>query len=186
MSGPPQPHQTLQASLPPEQWTDEAVQLYWKVFPSAVKYFILNTLDKTSFLELVRFWSSHVEYINRTSAKDLCGPSYFLANVYLHRHEFDKARALTLNGAFLQECLVSLPWNVHNISSSGLRIPTHILCTIFIRDQRLIRSSEYTQMAVDKWISCLSFVMDFMQLDVHLACKTISKKSFHKNTSKRL
>lgn len=56
---------------------------------------------------LVNFWSQHIEFTRGTVAGSMYGASWYLALVYLNRGEMDKARALTLNGAFLQECYVS-------------------------------------------------------------------------------
>jgi DNA-nicking Smr family endonuclease len=86
---------------------DDALQFHWKTFPASAKQFILSTLDNLSLQKLVDFWSTHTEYTSGSVAGGIYGASWYLALVYLNRGEVSKARALTLNGCFLQECYVS-------------------------------------------------------------------------------
>lgn len=89
------------------QVNDEALQFHWKTFPAPAKEFILGTLDNLSLKRLVDFWSNHPEYTSGSVAGGIYGASWYLALVYLNRNELSKARSLTLNGSFLQECYVS-------------------------------------------------------------------------------
>jgi hypothetical protein len=89
------------------QVNDEALQFHWKTFPAQAKEFILTTLDNLSLKKLVEFWGTHAEYTSGSVAGGIYGASWYLALVYLHRNELSKARSLTLNGCFLQQCYVS-------------------------------------------------------------------------------
>jgi hypothetical protein len=94
--------------MSPSQLNDEALQFHWKTFPPPAKEFILSTLDNLSLKKLVNFWKHHAEYTSGAVAGGIYGASWYLALVYLNRNELAKARSLTLNGSFLQECYVSL------------------------------------------------------------------------------
>jgi DNA-nicking Smr family endonuclease len=89
------------------QVNDEALQFHWKTFPAQAKEFILTTLDNLSLKKLVEFWGTHAEYTSGSVAGGIYGASWYLALVYLHRNELSKARSLTLNGCFLQQCYYS-------------------------------------------------------------------------------
>jgi hypothetical protein len=93
--------------MSPSQINDEALQFHWKTFPAPAKEFILTTLDNLSFKKLVEFWKNHAEYTSGSVAGGFYGASWYLALLYLNRNELSKARSLTLNGSFLQECYVS-------------------------------------------------------------------------------
>ena len=90
------------------QVNDEALNFHWKTFPASAKEFIMATLDNLSLKKLVDFWGSHAEYTSGSVAGGIYGASWYLALVYLNRNELGKARSLTLNGSFLQECYVSV------------------------------------------------------------------------------
>ena len=83
----------------------------WKVcMPQQAKMFLLEALDLPSLHKLARFWSSPsvIEYTRGVFAGNVCGASWLIALNYLKLGQVQEARALTLNGAFLNQCLVSI------------------------------------------------------------------------------
>lgn len=105
--------------LSPSQVDDEALRIHWKTFPSPAKDFILKTLDNLSLKKLVDFWRNHSQYTSGSVAGGIYGASWYLALVYLNRNELSKARSLTLNGSFLQECYYSSFDRITNICACG-------------------------------------------------------------------
>eukprot|EP00579_Thalassiosira_antarctica_P012385 CAMPEP_0201913032 /NCGR_PEP_ID=MMETSP0903-20130614/3550_1 /ASSEMBLY_ACC=CAM_ASM_000552 /TAXON_ID=420261 /ORGANISM="Thalassiosira antarctica, Strain CCMP982" /LENGTH=485 /DNA_ID=CAMNT_0048448129 /DNA_START=39 /DNA_END=1496 /DNA_ORIENTATION=- len=76
-----------------------------------VKEFILGQghLSQDGFISvqrLVGFWSSP-QNIDMTQRIDICGASWYLALIYLRRGFLKVARALTINGAFIHQCIIS-------------------------------------------------------------------------------
>ena len=82
----------------------------WKSsMPSQAKIFLLTKPDELGLFALVRFWSSpHMkQYTSGGMAGNICGTSWYIASQYLKIGMLPEARALTLNGGFMQQCLVS-------------------------------------------------------------------------------
>lgn len=86
---------------------DDALQFHWRTFPAGTKQFILSTLGNLSLNKFVEFWSAHPNFTTGSIAGSIYGASWFLGLIYLKRGDLITARALTLNGCFLQECYVS-------------------------------------------------------------------------------
>ena len=96
-------------NLESSQMAQEAIYKQWQAFPAKFKDFIFQMLDGLSLCKLLDFWLDP-QYIGSTHGKiagSLCGASWYLALVYLNLNKMKEARALTLNGAFLQQCYVS-------------------------------------------------------------------------------
>jgi hypothetical protein len=91
------------------QAAEETIAHHWQAFPQKAKTFILQTLDEMSLERLIQFWgcSSMKEFTRGTVCWSMYRTSWYLALVYVSIGKYEEARALTLHGAFLQECYVS-------------------------------------------------------------------------------
>lgn len=88
------------------QLNEAIIERHWESFPWQAKKFLLDTLDKISLFNLLRFWSAPqlVEFTRGKVAGSICGASWYLALVYLKLGKIEESRALTLNGSFFQQC----------------------------------------------------------------------------------
>ena len=118
----------------------EIIDRHWLyTMPKQAKCFLLETLD-ISFHGLAKFWSSPsvIEYTRggvSGRAGSTCGASMFVALNYLKLGKDLEARALTLNGSFFHQCLVSIVWEVLGIILfSPLCLEWHVpLCRVRMR-----------------------------------------------------
>ena len=67
-------------------------------------------IPELSLRKFVDYWThpSRIENTNPNIAASVCGCSWFLALNYMTIGKVVEARALVLNGCFLQQCYVSL------------------------------------------------------------------------------
>jgi hypothetical protein len=87
---------------------DDVLQIHWAAFPPSAGKAIQAALDDLPIQKLIGYWSHHAEYtIRAAAASNLIDSSWYLAFVYLNRGDLVKARALTLTGAFIEQCYVS-------------------------------------------------------------------------------
>ena len=80
----------------------------WESLPYQLRRFVLDQHQNCiSLNDLVKFWSNPTmaEYTRGSAAKRVCDALWSLAKEYLPISS-SKARALTLNGSFLRQCLV--------------------------------------------------------------------------------
>lgn len=92
--------------FPKDEVSDEAVRLYWEVYPPEARDFFHSNPDSQSLMKKMEFWE-HYAPLDGSVLKSVYGTSWYLALVYMVRNELDIAISLTLNGALLQECYVS-------------------------------------------------------------------------------
>ncbi|KAL7540964.1 hypothetical protein ACHAXR_010523 [Thalassiosira sp. AJA248-18] len=87
----------------------EMIESAWKSMPLGTRPFLLKALGRLHLGELVNFWSNPVrdQYTRGGMACITSGTSWFLAMQYLKLGMLPEARALTLNGSFIQQCFVS-------------------------------------------------------------------------------
>ena len=84
----------------------EAIEYHWRSFSPLAKKFLLSNPRDLTLEKLIQFWSSPDEIQFAQMAVSI-GTSHLLAYEYFNISAFENARALTLNGAFLQQCAVS-------------------------------------------------------------------------------
>mmetsp|Transcript_19636 Transcript_19636/g.32186 ORF Transcript_19636/g.32186 Transcript_19636/m.32186 type:complete len:538 (-) Transcript_19636:85-1698(-) len=99
------PSQGLIGSTSPKE-TLEAIDYHFDHLNANLKPFLLSDPNTLNLKRFVDFWSSP-ENIDSTSpnvAASICGCSLYLGMNYLSIGMLAEARALTLNGCFLQQC----------------------------------------------------------------------------------
>ena len=87
----------------------------------------ISTLDYDMDIQaLAKFWSrpSVKQYAVGGMAYTVCSASWFMASQYLKLGHVREARALTLNGAFLHQCSVS----IHILLAVLILFFTRIMC----------------------------------------------------------
>ena len=89
---------------------NEGINRHWESMPEEARKFIFEKMDTLSIHKLAKFWSrpSVKQYTLGGIAGSVCGASWFIALQYLKLGNVREARALTLNGAFLHQCFVSI------------------------------------------------------------------------------
>ena len=87
---------------------NHSINKHWESMPEEARKFILEKED-TSIHGFAKFWSrpSVKQYTMGNIASSGCGASWFIALQYLKLGLVREAKALTLNGAFLDQCFVS-------------------------------------------------------------------------------
>mmetsp|Transcript_2067 Transcript_2067/g.3286 ORF Transcript_2067/g.3286 Transcript_2067/m.3286 type:complete len:539 (+) Transcript_2067:131-1747(+) len=104
-AGAAQQSQGLIGSTTPQE-TLEAIDYHFDHLNTNLKSFLLSDPNTLNLKRFVDFWSSP-ENIDSTSpnvAASICGCSWYLGMNYLSIGMLAEARALTLNGCFLQQC----------------------------------------------------------------------------------
>jgi len=99
------PSQGLIGSTSPQE-TLEAIDYHFDHLNTNLKSFLLSDPNTLNLKRFVDFWRSP-ENIDSTSpnvAASICGCSWYLGMNYLSIGMLAEARALTLNGCFLQQC----------------------------------------------------------------------------------
>jgi len=99
------PSQGLIGSTSPQE-TLEAIDYHFDHLNANLKSFLLSDPNTLNLKRFVDFWRSP-ENIDSTSpnvAASICGCSWYLGLNYLSIGMLAEARALTLNGCFLQQC----------------------------------------------------------------------------------
>jgi len=85
----------------------DAIEFHWKNLSLDLKHFLLKNPQELSLRKFVDFWTSSPARRENTSpqiAASICGCSWYLALNYMSIGEVVEARALILNGCFLQQC----------------------------------------------------------------------------------
>ena len=105
---------------------NEGINRHWESMPEEARKFIFEKMDTLSIHKLAKFWSrpSVKQYTVGGMAYTVCSASWFMASQYLKLGHVREARALTLNGAFLQQCFVS----IHLLLAVLMLFFTHIMC----------------------------------------------------------
>jgi len=109
---------TTSNRIPAARNAQDTTDTHWAVLPPQAKRFILdldlNNLNRNGvyeidIFELLEFWSlpQHIEYTRGKHGSCATGAAWHLALIYLEQNRVDEARALTINGSFIQQCLNS-------------------------------------------------------------------------------
>jgi DNA-nicking Smr family endonuclease len=88
------------------QDVQETIDYHWTNLSPDLKIFLLTNPSKLSLHKFVDYWSSpdHIHNTNQNIAASICGCSWYLALNYMFIRKVVEARALILNGCFLQQC----------------------------------------------------------------------------------
>jgi DNA-nicking Smr family endonuclease len=99
------PSQGLIGSTSPKE-TLEAIDYHFDHLNSNLKSFLLSDPNSLNLKRFVDFWSSpeNSDSTSPSVAASICGCSWYLGMNYLSIGMLAEARALTLNGCFLQQC----------------------------------------------------------------------------------
>jgi hypothetical protein len=114
---------TMQPKPTAERYVQEVIdgiEFHWKNASLDLKNFILGSLDDLSLLKFVDYWRDRPESTSKTMAAATCGCSWYLALQYMSIGKCLEARALLLNGSFLQECYVSVRRGFLSFSRFGM------------------------------------------------------------------
>lgn len=92
-----------------KQETMDAINFHWKNLSLDLKNFLLTSPSELSLRKFVEYWTapSRIENTSPNIAASICGCSWYLALNYMQLGDIPAARALILNGCFLQQCYVS-------------------------------------------------------------------------------
>jgi len=84
----------------------DAIEFHWKNLSLDLKRFLLASPQELSLRKFVDFWTapSRRENTSPNIAASICGCSWYLALNYMSIGQIVEARALILNGCFLQQC----------------------------------------------------------------------------------
>jgi len=122
-------------SICTEKDTNEEIEYHFKNLPCDLKQFLLtdpHTLPGlTKFLD---YWThpTRVSMCSQSIAASICGCSWYLSNLYMSIGKVAEARALLLNGCFLQQCYVSVSYYMcHEQLFSYCHISSHNAPTPF-------------------------------------------------------
>ena len=87
----------------------DAIEYHWKNLSLDLKGFLLTNPSELSLRKFVDYWTHpcRVEHTSPNIAASICGCSWYLALNYMNIGKVVEARALILNGCFLQQCYVS-------------------------------------------------------------------------------
>ena len=87
----------------------ESIDFHWKNLSFELRDFLLKNANELSLQRLVSYWTkpSQVDNTSPNIAASICGCSWYLALQYMSIGKIVEARALILNGCFLQQCFVS-------------------------------------------------------------------------------
>jgi hypothetical protein len=89
----------------------DVIEFHWKNLSLDLKNFILGNLHDLNLQKLVGYWRTRSETSSNQIAASSCGCSWYLALQYFSIGKYAEARALTLNGCFLQQCYVSYSYS---------------------------------------------------------------------------
>jgi len=89
----------------PEEIND-AINFHWKNLSIELKTFLLKDPSQLSLSKFVQYWTtpSRIENTSPNIAASICGCSWYLALNYMSINKVVEARALILNGCFMQQC----------------------------------------------------------------------------------
>jgi hypothetical protein len=84
----------------------DAIEFHWKNLSLDLKQFLLKNPQELSLRKFVDYWNNPVRVENTSPniAASICGCSWYLALNYMTIGRVVEARALILNGCFLQQC----------------------------------------------------------------------------------
>ena len=87
----------------------DAIDFHWKNLEPGLKNFLLKNPSELNLQRFVRYWTepSRITNTSPNIAASICGCSWYLALNYMSIGRAVEARALILNGCFLQQCYVS-------------------------------------------------------------------------------
>lgn len=89
-----------------KQETMDAINFHWKNLSLDLKNFLLTSPSELSLRKFVEYWTapSRIGNTSPNIAASICGCSWYLALNYMQLGDIPAARALILNGCFLQQC----------------------------------------------------------------------------------
>ena len=110
----------------------DAIEFHWKNLSLDLKNFLLKNPQELSLKKFVEYWTrpSKIENTSPNIAASICGCSWYLALNYMSLGCIVEARALILNGCFLQQCYVSIYFE-------------HMMCIFFWNLNFKLCSSKY-------------------------------------------
>lgn len=87
----------------------DAIEFHWKNLSLDLKKFLLGNPRDLSLQKFVEYWTAphRIDNTSPNIAASICGCSWYLALNYMNIGCAVEARALVLNGCFLQQCYVS-------------------------------------------------------------------------------
>lgn len=87
----------------------DTIEFHWRNLSLDLKQFLLTNPAELSLRKFVDYWNNPVRVENTSPniAASICGCSWYLALNYMGIKCVVEARALILNGCFLQQCYVS-------------------------------------------------------------------------------
>lgn len=97
------------------QEVKDAIDFHWKNLEPGLKNFLLKNPSELNLQRFVRYWTepSRITNTSPNIAASICGCSWYLALNYMSIGRAVEARALILNGCFLQQCYVSFFWYIY-------------------------------------------------------------------------
>ena len=95
----------------------DAIDFHWKNLEPGLKNFLLKNPSELNLQRFVRYWTepSRITNTSPNIAASICGCSWYLALNYMSIGRAVEARALILNGCFLQQCYVSSLFDTHRV-----------------------------------------------------------------------
>ena len=85
----------------------DGIQYHWKNLSMKLHDFIMGNLLDLSLLKFINFWRNQQEGKSKTIAGASCGCSWYMALQYMIIGQVPEAKALIMNGCFLQQICVS-------------------------------------------------------------------------------
>lgn len=84
------------------------IDFHWKNISTELHDFVMSNLKTLTLIKLIGFWSKMPEAKSKCITAATCGCSWYMALQYMIAEKIPEARAMVLNGCFLQQ--------VHNTS----------------------------------------------------------------------
>lgn len=81
----------------------DGIQFHWKNLSMKLHDFIMGNLLDLSLLKFINFWRNQQEGKSKTIAGASCGCSWYMALQYMIIGQVPEAKALIMNGCFLQQ-----------------------------------------------------------------------------------
>ena len=140
------------------QDVDDAIDYHWKSLTPEGKQFLMENAHELSLKKLVDFWLRPHRVAGEKLFAGMCGASWYLAHLFLCKKNSVLSKALLMNGAFLQQCYVSL----------GLGYPFFYILKYLFSNAHIVSlfSSSYCH---------FSFVQNTPTKEIIQLCKNVDK-----------
>jgi DNA-nicking Smr family endonuclease len=90
------------------------IEFHWKNISTELHDFVMSNLNDLTLIKLIGFWSKMPEAKSESITAATCGCSWYMASQYMIVEKIPEARAMLLNGSFLQQ--------VHNTSIEHIKM----------------------------------------------------------------